>query len=111
MAMKAKTLVGLDVHARQTLAAVFVPVTGELCMSRLRVSPIEVVGFLEGFGPGVCAVYEAGPTGFGLACAARERGIDVRGARLGRSRGAPAIGSRPTVATRPGWCGCWPPGS
>jgi len=31
-----------------------------------------------GLGAGVRAVYEAGPTGFGLARASRERGIDVR---------------------------------
>ena len=40
--------------------------------------PIEVVGFLQRLGSAVLAVYEAGPTGFGLARAGRERGIDVR---------------------------------
>jgi transposase len=78
MAMKATALVGLDVHARQTHAAVLDLGAGELCSSRLRMAPIEVVSFLEGLGPGVVAVYEAGPTGFGLARAGRERGIDVR---------------------------------
>jgi transposase len=75
---KGMTLVGLDVHARQTHAAVLVPRTGELRICKLRMPTIEVVSFLEGLGPGVLAVYEAGPTGFGLARAARERGIDVR---------------------------------
>jgi transposase len=42
-----------------------------------------VASFLEGLGPDVLAVYEAGPTGFGLARAARERGIDVRVAAPG----------------------------
>ena len=37
---------------------------------------------MAGLGP-VRAVYEAGPTGFGLARAARERGIDVRVAAPG----------------------------
>jgi transposase len=78
MAMKATCLVGLDVHARQTHAAVLDVATGQLGVSRLRVPPVEVVLFLEGLGPSVRAVYEAGPTGFGLARAARERGIDVR---------------------------------
>jgi len=78
MALKAMSLVGLDVHARQTHAAVLDPATGELGVSRLRMAPIEVVSFLEGLGPGVLGVYEAGPTGFGLARAARERGIEVR---------------------------------
>jgi transposase len=83
MAVKAMTLVGLDVHARQTHAAIVDPVAGELCVSKLRMAPIEVVGFLEGLGSDVLAVYEAGPTGFGLARAARERGIDVRVAAPG----------------------------
>jgi transposase len=78
MAMKATCLVGLDVHARQTHAAVLDPGSGELRARRRRMAPIEVVSFLTGLGPGVVAVYEAGPTGFGLARAGRERGIDVR---------------------------------
>ena len=78
MAMKATALVGLDVHARQTHAAVLDVGGGELRTSRLRMAPIEVVSFLDGLGPGIVAVYEAGPTGFGLARAGRERGIDVR---------------------------------
>ncbi len=64
---KAMTLVGLDVHARQTHAAVLDPATGELGVSRLRMAPVEVVSFLAGLRPPVRAVYEAGPTGFGLA--------------------------------------------
>jgi transposase len=75
---KGMALVGLDVHARQTHAAVLDPVTGQLGVSRLRMPAVEVVGFLGGLGAGVVAVYEAGPTGFGLARAGRERGIDVR---------------------------------
>jgi transposase len=83
MAMKAMTLVGLDVHARQTHAAVLVPDTGELRVNKLRIAPEELVAFLADLGPGVVAVYEAGPSGFGLARAARERGIDVRVAAPG----------------------------
>jgi transposase len=71
------------VHARQTHAAVLVPGTGELGVRRLCGPPVEVVSFLAGLGPAVVAVYEAGPTGFGLARAARERGIDVRVAAPG----------------------------
>jgi transposase len=77
------TLVGLDVHARQTHAAVLVPDTGELRGCRLRMAPEEVVSFLAGLPAPVLAVYEAGPTGFGLARAAGERGIDVRVAAPG----------------------------
>jgi transposase len=83
MALKAMTLVGLDVHARQTHAAVLDPDSGEIGVSRLGMAPLEVASFLEGLGPAVLAVYEAGPTGFGLARAARERGIDVRVAAPG----------------------------
>ncbi len=81
--VKAMAFVGLDVHARQTHAAVLDPAAGELAVSRLRMAPLEVVSFLQTLGPGVRAVYEAGPTGFGLARAAREQGIDVRVAAPG----------------------------
>jgi hypothetical protein len=47
MAVKATSLVGLDVHARQTHAVVLDQRTGELAVSRLRMTPIEVVSFLE----------------------------------------------------------------
>lgn len=40
-------------------------------------SPLEVVEFLGSLGGGGRAVYEAGPAGFGLARAARERGIGL----------------------------------
>lgn len=78
MTAKATRLVGLDVHARQTHAAILHPDSGELGVSRLRMAPLEVVSVLEDMGPGVVAVYEAGPTGFGLAREARARGIDMR---------------------------------
>jgi transposase len=68
-------LVGLDVHAAQTHAAVLDVGSGELRVTKLWGPPEGVVSFLEGLGPGVRAVYEAGPTGFGLARTARERGI------------------------------------
>ena len=86
---KAMSLVGLDVHARQTHAAVLVPDTGELSVSKLRMEPAGVVSFLEGLGP-VRAVYEAGPTGFALAraaararagCAGGGAGVDPEGIR------------------------------
>jgi transposase len=76
--VKATVLVGLDVHARQTHAAIVRLDSGELAVSRLRMLPLEVVEVLARLGPGVVAVYEAGPTGFELARAGRQRGIDVR---------------------------------
>lgn len=78
MAMKATCLVGLDVHARQTHAAVLDLRSGELAVRRLLGAPDEVVVFLERLPGPIVAVYEAGPTGFGLAREACRRGIDVR---------------------------------
>jgi transposase len=78
MTVKATCLVGLDVHARQTHAAVLDVASGELRACRMRLVPEEVVSFLASLPAPVLAVYEAGPTGFGLARAARQRGIDVR---------------------------------
>jgi transposase len=78
MAMKAKTVVGLDVHARQTHAAIVDSNSGEVRICKLRMAPDELVPFLDGLGDNVLAVYEAGPTGFGLARLARDRGLDVR---------------------------------
>ena len=72
-------LVGLDVHQAQTVAAVLDPISGELRLERLRGAPsATVIGFLESLEQPVRAVYEAGPTGFGLARAASERGLDLR---------------------------------
>ncbi len=72
-------LVGLDVHQSQTVAAVLDPVSGELLVERLRGAPSAVVlEFLERLERPVRAIYEAGPTGFGLARAASERGLDLR---------------------------------
>lgn len=77
-------LVGLDVHASQTHAAVVRVATGELHRVKLRLPPVEVVDFLERIPGRVRAVYEAGPTGFGLARAAAERGIDLRVVAAGK---------------------------
>jgi transposase len=73
-----KTMVGLDVHARATLAAVLELDTGELWFRRLVGRPCEAVAFLAGLQGRVLAVYEAGPTGYGLARAGAAGGIDVR---------------------------------
>jgi transposase len=78
------SLVGLDVHASQTHAAVLDTTTGELRGVRLRMAPAEVVEFLAGLPDPVRAVYEAGPTGFGLARAARARGVDVQVVAAGK---------------------------
>jgi transposase len=72
------TWIGLDVHARSVEASVVDSASGEL--SRRRVSSLEVSPIVEWLGtlPGpVRACYEAGPTGYGLARAARAAGISM----------------------------------
>lgn len=68
--------VGLDVHAAQTACAVFDDGTGELITRRIMGRPHEVMAFLEQLEPPVRAVYEAGPTGYGLARRARP-GLEI----------------------------------
>jgi transposase len=70
--------VGLDVHANQTAGAVFDDATGEVVSRRLMGRPHEVLGWLLELERPVRAVYEAGPTGYGLARRGRAAGIDVQ---------------------------------
>jgi transposase len=111
MAVKAMRLVGLDVHARQTHAAILHLDSGELAVSRLSMPPGDVVDVLERCGPGTIAVYEAGPTGFGLARVGRERGIDVRVVAPGSIPKGSGDRVSPIGVTRSGWSGCSPPAS
>src|SRR3954453_15739907 len=71
------TWVGLDVHARSTQGAAIHSLTGEL--ERVRFGPgVEpIIEWLVGLPGPVRAVYEAGPTGFGLARLARAEGLEV----------------------------------
>lgn len=83
------SLVGLDVHAAQTHAAVLDLGTGELRRVKLTVPPVDVVPFLARLPGQVRAVYEAGPTGFVLARAAHAAGIDVKVVAPGKIPRAP----------------------
>ncbi len=79
MAVKATCLVGLGVRARQSHAAVFDMRSGEIGVSGLLgIAERAVLPFLECLEAELLVVYEVGLTGFGLARAGRERGIDVR---------------------------------
>ncbi len=70
-----RTSVGLDVHARSVSAAAIDGQTGELIKARLAPAYKDVLGWVAKL-PGPCAVvYEAGPTGFGLARALSAAGI------------------------------------
>jgi hypothetical protein len=73
------TWVGLDVHARSTHAAAIDVLTGELTRARLGAGVEPVMAWLSGLQAPVRAVYEAGPTGFGLYRAARGGSLDRGG--------------------------------
>jgi transposase len=62
-----KTLVGLDVHAKATVAAVLELESGELRFRRIGGPPRSVANYREGLPGPVLATYEAGPVGYGLA--------------------------------------------
>ncbi len=69
------TWVGLDVHARKTVAGVLDAATGELRSLRAPVLPSEAVAWLQQLPAPVRVAYEAGPTGYGLARACARAGI------------------------------------
>jgi transposase len=69
--------VGLDVHARETTAVVLDAVSGELSVQRIAGRPERVLEWLATIEQPFQAVYEAGPTGYGLARRAAERGLDL----------------------------------
>jgi transposase len=72
-----KRWVGLDVHAHASAVAVFDDVTGEVITRRVVGRPIEVLDVLRELPRPVRAVYEAGPTGYGLVRRARAEGIEM----------------------------------
>ena len=76
---KARSLVGLDVHAMKVVAAVLDVETGELAFFSMTADVARVAGFCAGLPGPVRAAYEAGPTGYGLAreLARREVGCVV----------------------------------
>ncbi len=71
------SLVGLDVHAAQTHAAILDTGTGELRGVKLRMPPLEVVEFLAGLpGPGSDRARDRCAGGCGGKGAARVGGPD-----------------------------------
>ena len=69
--------VGLDVHAHASTLAVFDDGTGEVITRRVVGWPLEVLDVLRELPRPVRAVYEAGPTGYGLVRRARAEGIEM----------------------------------
>src|SRR5450631_1821627 len=73
---KARTLVGLDVHATKIVAAVLDAETGELQHFRMTADVSKAAGFCAGLPGPVRVAYEAGPTGYGLARELAKRRIE-----------------------------------
>jgi transposase len=71
-----RTSVGLDVHARSVVACGLDRETGEVFEQRLTPDREEIAVWIRSLPGPVAAVYEAGPTGFGLARSLRGAGID-----------------------------------
>ena len=62
-----RTSVGLDVHARSVVAHAMDVQTGEIFKARLCPDPVEVTAWIKALPGPAAAIYEAGPTGYGLA--------------------------------------------
>ena len=87
---KARTLVGLDVHATKIVAAVLDAETGELQCFRFGGDVGEAAGLCAGLPRPVRAAYEAGPTGYGLARELARRGVEcvvAAPSKIPRARG------------------------
>src|SRR5581483_5205823 len=69
--------VGLDVHARESTVAVFDQATGEVLTKRRVGRPHELLPYLREIPRPARMVYEAGPTGCGLARRARVEGLEL----------------------------------
>jgi hypothetical protein len=82
--------VGLDVHARESTLAVFDQATGEVLTRRVVGRPHELLPWLRGVERPTRMVYEAGPTGYGLARRARAVGIELGVCAPGKTERPPA---------------------
>jgi transposase len=74
--MHERTHVGLDVHALTVVACAIDGQTGEIFRARLTPDHGEILSWIQAFPGPARVVYEAGPTGFPLARALRDAGID-----------------------------------
>ena len=70
-----RTFVGLDVHSRSVVACALDDRTGELSKARLVPDHETVLAWLRQLAGPVAVVYEAGPTGYGLARFLTGRGV------------------------------------
>ena len=81
--------VGLDVHAHESTIAIFDQATGEVTTKRVVGRPHELLPYLRAVPRPARMVYEAGPTGYGLARRARADGIEIVVCAPGRTDRAP----------------------
>ena len=89
---KARSLVGLDVHATKIVAAVLDAETGQLQTFAMSGENTKAAAFCAGLPRPVRVAYEAGPTGYGLARELAKRGIECIVAAPSRSRARAGIG-------------------
>jgi transposase len=82
--------VGLDVHAHESTIAIFDQATGELTTKRVVGRRHELLAILRAVPRPARAVYEAGPTGYGLARRARAEGVELVVCAPGRTDRAPS---------------------
>lgn len=71
-----RTSVGLDVHARSVVGCALDGETGEIIERRMTPAYSEIKQWIESLAVPVSVVYEAGPTGFGLARSLLTSGVD-----------------------------------
>jgi transposase len=72
-----RTSVGLDVHARSVAGCALDAQTGEIIPHRMTPDHAEILDWIGSLPSPVRVVYEAGPTGFGLARFLLAAGIDT----------------------------------
>jgi transposase len=87
---KARSLVGLDVHAAKIVVAVLDGETGEIAHFRMSGDAGAAARFCAELPGPVRATYEAGPTGYGLARELARRGVEcvvAAPSKIPRARG------------------------
>jgi transposase len=82
--------VGLDVHARESTLAVFDQASGEVVTRRVVGRPHELLVYLREIERPARMVYEAGPTGYGLARRALAEGIELGVCAPGKTERPPS---------------------
>jgi hypothetical protein len=105
--VKARSLVGLDVHATKIVAAVLDAETGQLQCFSMSGDTNKAAEFCAALPAPVRVAYEAGPTGYGPRVSWSGAGCSVWSRRRRRSRARRVIGSRPIGVMLSIWPGCW----